>query len=94
MTRSNSAMPRWKQLTLGAYYHASRPYRVWARRRAAREGRVPIVVLFYHRVADEMPNDWTVSSALFNRQIDWLQSRFELISLGEAQRRLRDGYND
>jgi peptidoglycan/xylan/chitin deacetylase (PgdA/CDA1 family) len=54
---------------------------------------VPIVVLFYHRVADESPNGWTVSNALFARQINWLESRFELISLGETQRRLRAGHN-
>ena len=30
---------------------------------------------------------------LFARQIDWLESHFELISLGETQRRIRAGHN-
>jgi peptidoglycan/xylan/chitin deacetylase (PgdA/CDA1 family) len=50
-------------------------------------------VLFYHRVADEHPTEWTVSNDLFRRQIDWLQARCELISLEEAQRRIRRPHN-
>jgi peptidoglycan/xylan/chitin deacetylase (PgdA/CDA1 family) len=84
-------MPFWKHLLLNLYYEGSRPYRWCETCRAARRGMVPIAVLFYHRVADEHPNDWTVSNAMFARQIEWLASRFEMISLGEVQRRLRAG---
>lgn len=82
-------MPFWKRWLLNVYYHASRPYRRRALARAARDGCVPISVLFYHRVADEHPCSWTVSRTVFSRQIDWLQSRCELISLDEVQRRMR-----
>jgi peptidoglycan/xylan/chitin deacetylase (PgdA/CDA1 family) len=83
----------WKTCVLGAYYCASLP----ARRRAATERAAqqtePVRVLFYHRVADELPNDWTMSTAAFAEQIRWLCTRFELVTLAEAQRRIRAGRN-
>ena len=86
-------MPLWKQLLLELYYHGSLPYRWRGHRRAARRGTAPVVILFYHRIADECFNTWTVSNATFARQIDWLQDHFELISLEESQRRIREGRN-
>ena len=53
--------------------------------------KAPISVLFYHRVADTDPNDWTLSTGMFKRQLDWLTERFEFISLSEAQKRLSSG---
>jgi len=87
-------MSPWKQLLLSVYSRGSGPYRAWYRRRAAARGSLPIVVLFYHRVADERPTGWTVSNDLFRRQIDWLERHFELISLEEAQRRIRQRRSD
>ena len=87
-------MPIWKQLLLNLYCHGSYPLRRWNHLRAVAEGRVPVIVLFYHRVADERPNDWTVSNRTFERQIRWLEKRFELISLEEARRRILGGTND
>ena len=52
---------------------------------------MPVVVLFYHRVADDGANPWTVSNRRFARQIGWLADRFEMVSLAEAQRRIRGG---
>lgn len=52
---------------------------------------VPVAVLYYHRVADEHPNDWSISEKDFEKQIDWMQKNFDLISLEEAQRRIRTG---
>ena len=86
-------MPLWKRLLLNLYYHGSRPVRWEHRRRGAKRGGLPIAVLFYHRVADENPSDWTVSNELFARQIEWLQSHFDLISLRRVQRRIREGGN-
>jgi hypothetical protein len=79
---------------LHAYYLASRPYR--ARRQAQRRaaGRAPVSVLFYHRVADDRANPWTIPEKIFARQVDWLRTRFDLVSLEEAQRRIRSGRND
>jgi len=86
-------MPPWKRLLLTLYYHGSYPVRWWQERCAVAEDRVPVIVLFYHRVADDAATDWTVSNLAFARQIRWLRSRFDLISLEEAQHRIRCGAN-
>ena len=52
---------------------------------------MPVFVLFYHRVADDSPNPWTISTKGFIKQIDWLSANFDLISLREAQSRMVDG---
>jgi peptidoglycan/xylan/chitin deacetylase (PgdA/CDA1 family) len=52
-----------------------------------------LAVLFYHRVADDLATPWTISNRMFARQIEWLRSRFELVSLDEVQRRVRRGAN-
>jgi len=56
-----------------------------------REGRVPLSVLFYHRVADTHRNSWTIGCHRFRQQIDYCQKHFEIIDLAEAQLRLQDG---
>jgi peptidoglycan/xylan/chitin deacetylase (PgdA/CDA1 family) len=56
-----------------------------------RDGRAPIMAAMYHRVADDLATPWTVSNAMFARQIEWLRASFDLVSFGEAQRRMRDG---
>jgi len=84
-------MSRATQALLGAYYHGTAPYRAWWNRRAAAAGRAPVMILFYHRVADERPNDWTCPREVFARQMRWIKSRFDVVSLAEAQRRLREG---
>ncbi|MFZ1935405.1 MAG: polysaccharide deacetylase family protein [Thermoguttaceae bacterium] len=86
-------MPLWKQLLLNLYYDATCPLRAWNRRRWALQGRLPAIIFIWHRIADDGANDWTTTNALFARQIDWLQERFALVSLEEAQRRIRAGCN-
>ncbi len=83
-----------KEIAMSAYYHATYPARRILQRRMERNGRAPIGVLFYHRVADVHPNDWTISNIQFRRQMLWLKRHFDVISLGEAQRRIRSGRND
>ncbi len=56
----------------------------------AQLGQAPMTVLFYHRVADESPNDWTISVSEFERHLDYVRSNFDLIALDELQRRVRD----
>ena len=75
------------------YYHGSRPYRWWWNRKAAAEHRSPVIVLFCHRIADDRANPWTTSNRTFARQIRWLAPRFDIVSLEEAQRRIRTGDN-
>ncbi len=70
----------------------------WAQRKELREqltesGRFPIAVLFYHRVADRHPNPWTISRRNFVRHLDWLQENFDIVSLQEAQARIRSPRN-
>jgi peptidoglycan/xylan/chitin deacetylase (PgdA/CDA1 family) len=52
----------------------------------------PVRIMFYHRVADEHPNDWTLSTRTFAKQIHWLRRRFDIVSLAEAQRRIIEGH--
>lgn len=78
---------------LSAYYHATLPWRLWRDDRARASGLAPVMVLFYHRVADDPSNDWTCRFSTFVRQIRWLKKHFDLISLEEAQARLRRGRN-
>lgn len=84
-------MPWMKQVCVDAYYHLTRPYRARWVRQACAAGRAPVMILFYHRVADFEPNGWTCSTSLFARQVDWLQRNTDIVSLAEAQRRLREG---
>lgn len=77
-----------KEPLLGMYYLATLPARRQAAARRAAAGEAPVTVLFYHRVADEYSNDWTVSTERFKAQIDWIRQRYEIVSLVEAQQRI------
>jgi peptidoglycan/xylan/chitin deacetylase (PgdA/CDA1 family) len=78
---------------LGAYYSATLPARRHAARERARRQTEPVRILFYHRVADDHPNAWTMSTRRFAAQIRWLRARFDLVSLAEAQSRIASGRN-
>jgi peptidoglycan/xylan/chitin deacetylase (PgdA/CDA1 family) len=82
-------MPPWKHAAMTAYYHATRPWRWWQRLAAVWAERVPVIVLFYHRIADDRATPWTISNRMFRRQVGWIADRFDLVSLEEAQRRIR-----
>lgn len=86
-------LPWWKSCLLSAYYHASLPGRAIVNRLAATRGQAPVMVLFYHRVADTEPSPWTCPNRVFARQMLWLKSHFEMVSLAEAQERIRSGLN-
>lgn len=58
------------------------------------KGNYPVAILFYHRVADCHPNDWTMSVRNFQLQLDWFQKHFDIVTLEEAQRRIVGQYND
>jgi len=80
-------------MLLGAYYYATLPHRHLRNTQAARDRKAPVMIVFYHRVADHTPNAWTISNRQFEKQICWMQRRFDLISLSEAQQRIRCGEN-
>ncbi|MEO1497902.1 MAG: polysaccharide deacetylase family protein [Planctomycetota bacterium] len=75
-------------LALTAYRYATRGLRETWMEHLGRQGRAPVCGLFYHRVADDHPNGWTIGRDAFRRQLDWLSERFEVVSLVEARRRL------
>jgi peptidoglycan/xylan/chitin deacetylase (PgdA/CDA1 family) len=82
-------MNPWRQFALATYCQMTYPYRVWQSRGLRRLGRSPIGVMIFHRIADDEANDWTTSTTTFRDAIHWLNDHFELISLGEAQQRIR-----
>lgn len=82
------------ELALTSYYLGTLPWRLGLRQRLEAQGQAPLCVLFYHRIANTIPNDWTMSNAQFERQMHWLKQNFDMISLAEAQRRIECGYND
>ena len=86
-------MPLWKQILLGLYYPATYPYRCWNNRRMAANGRSPVMVVLFHRIAYDWANSWTTHTETFSKDIRWLKSRFDMISLEEAQRRVRQPQN-
>ena len=79
---------------LDLYYLATLPQRKQAAAAREEKRQVPVMTLFYHRIADENPNDWTLSNATFQKQIHWLKERFDIVSLEEAQRRIASEAND
>jgi peptidoglycan/xylan/chitin deacetylase (PgdA/CDA1 family) len=87
-------MPLWKRLLLNVYYHGTKPVRWWIRHNLAAQRRVPMAVLYYHRIADNGVNDCTISNQEFVEQMRWLKRNFDLTSMEELQRRVRDGVND
>jgi peptidoglycan/xylan/chitin deacetylase (PgdA/CDA1 family) len=86
-------LARWKTGLLGAYYGATLPARHRAARQRARQQIEPVRILFYHRVADDHPNAWTMSTRRFATQIEWLRRRFDVVSLAQAQERIASGRN-
>lgn len=86
-------MPRWKQQLLSVYYRATLPMRRRWNEQAALQGRAPVLVVLYHRVADDAANLWTTSRAAFDEQIAYLQENYEMVSMDETVRRIRQGEN-
>lgn len=86
-------MNYWKQQLLTAYRWGTSPARRLGNRRAAASGNAPVIVLFYHRVADTYPNGWTMSTRQFQRQVDWMRRHVDCVSIEQAQERIRNGRN-
>ena len=78
-----------RQAMMHMYYQGTVPYRVLRRRQACAAGRAPVAILLFHRIADDMANYWTTPTSEFVRAMHWLKSRFEIVSLEEAQRRIQ-----
>ncbi len=77
----------YRQLTAGGRRHRMESLRA--------QKRMPVAILFYHRVATtNTDNPWSISRDNFRLHLDWLQENFEMISLREAQSRIRQPEND
>ncbi len=86
-------MSSFRDSLIKAYRGLTHPLRWWQARHWQSLEQSPIVVLFYHRVADHDVTDWTMTRADFRAQIDWLQQHFELLSMDQVQERLRQRRN-
>ena len=84
-------MPDWRSLLIDSYRTVTWPWRKLMMRRMQKNSTVPISVLFYHRVANEELNPWSISQADFEMQIAWMQENFDMISLDEVQHRIKNG---
>jgi len=87
-------LDQMKAPLLDLYYLATLPQRKHAAAAREQVRQVPVMSLFYHRIADEHPNDWTLSNETFQKQMRWLQERFDIVTLEEAQRRIASEAND
>jgi peptidoglycan/xylan/chitin deacetylase (PgdA/CDA1 family) len=54
-------------------------------------GNAPAMAVFYHRVADSDPNDWTIGCQEFKRHLDFFAERFDLVSIADTQQRVDQG---
>ncbi|MCO6047289.1 polysaccharide deacetylase family protein [Aeoliella sp. ICT_H6.2] len=82
-----------RRMLLSTYFHATIPWRLAMDRVRRFRSNEPVQILFYHRVADNHPNPWTIGHRAFEEQINWLARRFDVVSLTEAQRRIIHGKN-
>ncbi len=86
-------MTPWKRFLLSLYCNLGAYWRQQMIAELEERQQAPWIVLFYHRVADDRPNDWTLANAEFARQMHWLRERYEMISFAEGQQRIASGRN-
>ena len=82
-----------KSPLIDMYYLATLPQRKKLASEREEKRLVPIVVLFYHRVANSPTNSWTISEEAFQNQMKWLEENYDLITLTEAQKRISSETN-
>ena len=85
---SDCTMNTLYQAALEARVTLAAPFRRSRLRAMSERSAAPISVLFYHRVADAHPNDWTICREQFRRHIEYCRERFDLVDLPEVQRRV------
>lgn len=55
---------------------------------------MPVTGLFLHRIATEhLDNGWSMSADTFEELLDWLEENVDLVSIDEAQQRIKVGNN-
>ncbi len=94
LQHENTTTDCLRAAALRFYRFATAGQRARTSRRLQATGNCPVAILFYHRVAHECDTKLTISTANFAAHLDWLKSRFDVVSLEEAQTRIRSNYND
>jgi len=89
----DSQLDTFQQTLLHTYLAGTSPWRSYFRQERERVGLAPVMVLFYHRIADQGLTPWTLPNDDFLRHLDYLQSHFEIVSLEEAQSRVANRFN-
>jgi len=82
------------EFAIEAYRVSTGPIRQQRESNLRRDGKMPLSVLFYHRIADSHPNDWTMTTSQFGAQIDWMGENAKFVSLEEIQQRIEAGHNE
>ena len=82
-----------RDLALRTYMMATWPLRSFMRGYLNYHNRAPVAGLFLHRVADDVPNPWTITNAHFDWMLTWLQLNVDIVSIDEATRRIREGHS-
>jgi peptidoglycan/xylan/chitin deacetylase (PgdA/CDA1 family) len=89
-----SVLRKLKKPVIGVYCQATLPLRMVRNARLIAAGQAPVLVFFYHRIADYDAVPWSHTNEEFRLQMLWLKRRCDMVSLEEAQRRIRSGRND
>ena len=84
-------MANAKDTYIHAYTLATLPLRKWVHWKLKKKSQVPVASIFLHRIADDYPNDWSMTNAAFDALIGWLEKNVDLVSLDDAQELLRTG---
>lgn len=91
ISQARPVKQKLKEQSLWIYQQLTQAKRIALRNDLSRRSSLPLGVVFYHRVANDHPNEWTMSCQDFERQLDWLVAHFDVIPLSEAQQRIRAG---
>ncbi len=90
---ANTEMFSIDSTLIETYRLATLPSRCAMRMWMQHTGTLPIGILFYHRISENVLNPWTISPQAFRRQIEWLKANYEIVSLEQCQSRMVSGEN-
>lgn len=86
-------MHKLKSSLIETWRIGSGPWRRLRLQRMIAEAKVPVFSVFYHRVADEHENPWSMSFEQFRTQMVWFKENFDVVSMGQLQDRIKSGEN-
>jgi peptidoglycan/xylan/chitin deacetylase (PgdA/CDA1 family) len=74
-----------RQRILHSYQVATHRWRTRIAEDLKTRAQMPAAILFYHRVADQTLNDWTIRNRDFRQHLDWLTLNTKLVTLQDIQ---------